>query len=507
MKILLTTLNSKYIHSNLALRYLYAAAGSHRDQMEIDEYTINHSDDYIFTELMRKDSRLFCFSCYIWNIERTLYLAQMLKQARPNVHILLGGPEVSYEDEEYLFRHPYIDFVIQGEGEGAFFSFLEQYAATVPDYEQSPGLLYRSGGLVRRNEPHPPLKFETVPNPYAFLPAEDDKVLYYEASRGCPYKCAYCLSCIDNHVRVLPVERVKEDLKYFIYKRVKQVKFVDRTFNFDERRSLELMRYIVETDNGITNYHFEVCGELLTDEHYAVLASARPGLFRFEIGVQSTNPATLEAIRRRGDIDLIARAIHRIKGIGGVELHLDLIAGLPYEDYHLFRRSFNDVYGLGVDMLQVGFLKLLKGTPLRDEAARYGYVFRQQAPYEVITNSYISADGLVRIKMIEELVDLYHNRGGFEKTLARVLSDSSNAFDFYEAFALWYYDAGHQKRNHRKEDLYRILRAFLLRWAPASAGETLDRTLIADLADATNKDVALRFESEGWELPQRGGVR
>jgi len=292
-------------------------------------------------------------------------------------------------------------------------------------------------------------------------------------------------------------------LKYFVYKRVQQVKFVDRTFNFNEKRSLDIMRFIVESDNGVTNYHLEMCGELLTPAHYALLASARPGLFRFEIGVQSTNPQTLEAIRRRGDINLISEAVAKIHDIGGIELHLDLIAGLPYEDYQLFRKSFNDVYALGADTLQVGFLKLLKGTPLRDDAARYGYIFRQKAPYEVITNSYISADGLVRIKMIEEMVSLYHNRGGFGGVLDYVLR-KGNAFDFYEAFALWYYDQGYQQRNHRKEDLYRILRAFLKVWMPAASGETMDQMLISDLAHATNADVAQRFESEGWTLPVRG---
>ncbi|MDD3289562.1 MAG: radical SAM protein, partial [Eubacteriales bacterium] len=399
MRILLTTLNSKFIHSNLALRYLYSVAGRYRDQMEIDEYTINHTDDYIFTELMRKDSKLYCFSCYIWNIERTLYLAQTLKQAKPNVKILLGGPEVSYEGEEFLFQNPYVDYVIQGEGEGAFSAFLKQYFATMPDYDSVWGLLYRSGAIVRKNKPCPPLKFESVPNPYELLPAEEDKILYYESSRGCPFNCAYCLSCIERQVRALPLERVKEDLKYFIYKRVKQVKFVDRTFNFDARRSLEIMKYLIEKDNGITNYHLELCGELMTEEHFALLSQARPGLFQFEIGVQSTHPSTLNAINRRGNFDKIAETVRRIQAIGGIHLHLDLIAGLPLEDYNLFRHSFNDVYGLQPDALQVGFLKLLKGTPLREDARLYGYVYRQKAPYEVITNSYISADGLVRIKM------------------------------------------------------------------------------------------------------------
>ena len=432
MKILLTTLNSKYIHSNLALRYLYSVAGSYRDQMEIDEYTINHTDDYIFTELMRKDSKLYCFSCYIWNIERILYLARTLKQAKPNVKILLGGPEVSYEGEEYLFQNPCVEYVNQREGEGPFFAFLKQYFSTVLDYDSVWGLLYRADNIVRKNKPCPPLKFESVPNPYEQLPAEEDKILYYESSRGCPFRCAYCLSCIDRQVRALPLDRVREDLKYFIYKRVKQVKFVDRTFNYDAYRSLEIMKYLIEKDNGFTNYHLEICGELLTEEHYRLLEGVRPGLFQFEIGVQSTNPSTLNAINRRGNFEKITEAVQRLRKIGGIHLHLDLIAGLPLEDYSRFRHSFNDVYNLQPDAFQVGFLKLLKGTPLREDAKIYGYVYRQKAPYEVITNSYISADGLVRLKMIADMVDLYYNRGGFKGALHKALSASGNPFDFYE---------------------------------------------------------------------------
>lgn len=500
MKILLTTLNAKYIHSNLALRYLYTVAGRYRDQMEIDEYTINHTDDHIFTELMRKDSKLYCFSCYIWNIERTLYLAQTLKQAKPNVKILLGGPEVSHEGEEFLFEHPFVDFVIQGEGEGPFAAFLKQYFATVPDYNGIWGLMYRAGAIVRRNKPCPPLKFESVPNPYDLLPADEDRILYYESSRGCPFQCAYCLSCIDRQVRALPVERVKDDLKYFIYKRVKQVKFVDRTFNYDARRSLEIMRHLVEKDNGVTNYHLEMCGELLGEEHYELLKQARPGLFQFEIGVQSTNPSTLNAINRRGNFEKIAESVRRIREIGGVHLHLDLIAGLPLEDYSLFRRSFNDVYGLKPDAFQVGFLKLLKGTPLREDAKLYGYVYRQKAPYEVITNSYLSADGMVRIKMIAEMVDLYYNRGGFVRTLDKALACYGNPFDFYEELAQWYYTKGHQRKNHRKEDLYRILRAFLRRWVKADDSPSFDELLEADLAEAINPEVVKRLQKEGWGL-------
>ncbi|HRV33431.1 MAG TPA: DUF4080 domain-containing protein, partial [Anaerovoracaceae bacterium] len=325
-------------------------------------------------------------------------------------------------------------------------------------------------------------------------------ILYYESSRGCPFRCAYCLSCIDRQVRALPLDRVREDLKYFIYKRVKQVKFVDRTFNYDAYRSLEIMKYLIEKDNGFTNYHLEICGELLTEEHYRLLEGVRPGLFQFEIGVQSTNPSTLNAINRRGNFEKITEAVQRLRKIGGIHLHLDLIAGLPLEDYSRFRHSFNDVYNLQPDAFQVGFLKLLKGTPLREDAKIYGYVYRQKAPYEVITNSYISADGLVRLKMIADMVDLYYNRGGFKGTLNKALSASGNPFDFYEELALWYYLKGHQRKNHKKEDLYRILRDFLIQWNGDEENNEFDDLLEADLAQAINPEVVKRLRKEGWAL-------
>lgn len=500
MKILLTTLNTKYVHSNLALRYLYAVAGEYRDHIEIAEYTINHYDDYLFTELMRRDSKLYCFSCYIWNIERILYLAETLKKAKPNIKILLGGPEVSFENEDFLFNHPYIDFVIQGEGEGTFSKFLNQYFSGLPNYESILGLLYRDNSLVKKNGPCPLLKFESVPNPYDVLPAEDDKVLYYESSRGCPFRCAYCLSSINHQIRALSLERVKSDLNYFLYKRVRQVKLVDRTFNFDANRSLEILKHIIQKDNGVTNFHMEMCGELFTDAYYDVLKGARPGLFQFEIGVQSTNQPTLNSINRRGNFSKVEAAVKRMQEIGGIHLHLDLIAGLPLEDYNLFRHSFNDVYNLKPDAFQVGFLKLLKGTQLREEAKLYGYIYRSKAPYEVITNSYISADGLVRIKMIADMVDLYYNRNGFRHTLDAVLKYYENAFDFYEELGVWYYGRGHQKKSHGKEDQYRILRSFLRRLGKDGGEYLFDSVLKEDMAEYLTPEVIKNFEKKGWIL-------
>ena len=515
MKLLLTTLNAKYVHSNLALKYLYAAAVEKRVPAELREFTINNDDDYIFCELIRGDYELVCFSCYVWNIERTLYLAENLKKARPETKILLGGPEVSFDVERILWEHPFVDFLIAGEGERVFSLLLEELALgersqTEPDLRGIPGLAFRREERIRANPPAAPEAFERIPFPYHTLPCEDDKVAYYESVRGCPFRCAYCLSSVDKTIRALPMSRVRTDLSYFIYKRVKQVKFIDRTFNYDPRRCAEIMEYLVTNDNGVTNFHFEVCGDLIDETMLELLSRARPGLFQLEIGVQSTNPATLESIRRSCDFPRLAKNVERIRNFGGVHLHLDLIAGLPYEDYLTFKKSFNDVYRLRPHDLQLGFLKLLPGTPLRDMTAEYRYVFRRQAPYEVISNAFLSADGLVRLKMVENVLDLYYNRGGFEETVERaacVLWETP--FDFYQDLANYYYVSGHQHRSHRKEDLYRILYAFF-HWRNGKTEELEDHPgrretivfelLERDLKRTMNPDAVKKFEKKGWEL-------
>ncbi len=503
MKILLTTLNSKYIHSNLALRYLYASAETSRHAIDIQEFTINNEEDYIFTELLRRNYDVICFSCYIWNVEKILYLAENLKKARPETRVLLGGPEVSYDVVPFMSRHKFIDFIIAGEGEATFSELAEELLSDMPEFERIRGLTYRQEGKIFVNPPAPPISFELIPFPYLNLVCESDKIMYYESSRGCPFQCEYCLSSLERKVRTLSMERVKSDLSYFIYKNVKQVKFIDRTFNWDKKRCYEIMNYLILSDNGITNFHFELCGDLIDENLLQLLSVVRSGLFQFEIGIQSTNDKTLRACNRNSNFQKLSENVKQLRAFDNIHLHLDLIAGLPYEDYLSFRKSFNDVYALKGHALQLGFLKLLKGAPIREQVEEHGYIYRSKAPYEVIANKYIPASDLIRLKKIENLLDLYYNRRGFRQTLDFAIENlAETPFDFYEELADYYYLKGFQHRSHKKEDVYRI---FLLyagwkeRFFP-NIQDKIKELLLLDMKETLNPDAIKKFERKGWEI-------
>lgn len=505
MKVLLTTLNSKYIHSNLALRYLYAVACDVTDNLCLREFTINNDDDYIFGEIILGEYEIICFSCYIWNIERILNLSGIIKKAKPQTVIVLGGPEAAYSAAEILNDNPAIDFIISGEGETAFPELLRVLTDNriKRPIEEIKGLVYRESAAIHANAPASAVDFRLVPFPYRTLAVEADKIIYYESSRGCPFNCSYCMSSLDKGIRALPMERVKQDLSYFIHKKFKQVKFVDRTFNYDKDRATEIFEFIIANDNGITNFHFEICGELMNEEMLSLLERVRPGLFQFEIGVQSTNQRTLKAINRTGDFSILSANVRRLKDSGNFHLHLDLIAGLPYEDYNSFRQSFNDVYNLHPDQLQLGFLKLLPGTQIREKAEEYSYVYREKAPYEVISNRFISAHGFVRLKMIEKVLNLYYNRDGFSGILEFSIRElGKEAFDFYEEFANFYYLKGFQHKSHKKEDLYRIIRLYGW-WKDRSLpgiGGRMEEMIIRDMNRSLNPDAVKKFFKKGWAL-------
>lgn len=503
MKILLTTLNSRYVHSNLALKYLYSSAEQCRNSIDILEFTINNEEDYIYTELLRKSYDVICFSCYIWNVDKTLCLAENLKKARPELKILLGGPEVSFDVIAFMSQHKFVDFIISGEGEAPFSELAETLLSDTREFEKIRGLTYRMDGKIYVNPPAPPLHFESIPFPYLSLVCEEDKIMYYESSRGCPFQCSYCLSSVDRRVRTLSLERVKSDLSYFIYKKVKQVKFIDRTFNWDKKRCFEIMKYLIASDNGETNFHFELCGDLLDEELLQLLKTARPGLFQFEIGVQSTNESALRACSRKSDFPRLAYNVRQLVEMGNIHIHLDLIAGLPHEDYESFRKSFNDVYRLRGHNLQLGFLKLIKGAPIREQIEEHNYVYRAQPPYEIISNQYISALSLIRLKKIENLLELYYNRGGFRRTLDFAITNlAETPFDFYEELADYFYLKGFQHKSHKKEDLYRI---FLLyagwkeRFTP-NIKECIKELLLLDMKDTLNPEAVKKFERKGWEI-------
>ncbi|MDD7602534.1 MAG: DUF4080 domain-containing protein [Firmicutes bacterium] len=510
MKILLTSLNSKYVHSNLALKYLYTVTAGKYSDVEVREFTINQDLTDIYTELVRANYDMVCFSCYIWNIEKIKELASDLKKARPEMRICLGGPEISADSVDFAVKHPWADYILRGEGEYPFYRLCqvlhqegerdEELLKTVP------GLLYRGkDGKIYVNSPMEPMDFNEIPFPYSILDCRPDQVVYYESVRGCPFRCSYCLSSVDKTLRPLAMDRVKADLRYFLFKKVMQVKFIDRTFNYDRDRAREIFRYLMENDNGVTNFHFELCGDLLDRETLDLLRSARKGLFQFEIGIQSANPQTLAAVNRKENIYPILYNVEQLMKMGNIHIHVDLIAGLPYEDYMLFGRSFNKIYRLGADMLQLGFLKVLPGTPLAEQAEDFGIVSRDRAPYEVILTSWLSAEELVRLHMIEHMVDLYYNRGGFSETLAFLISEQEeNAFGLYEKLADFYYSLGFQNRSRKKEDQYRILRRFILEspdlHLKPDAEEKALRLVSEDLERWFNEDEQKRFYKKGWEV-------
>lgn len=501
MKLLLTTLNTKYAHSNLALKYLFASAAEYQKHIHIFEFTINHSEDYVFMEILSGEYDIVCFSCYIWNVEKILVLSENLKMARPDLQILLGGPEVSFDPIPFLSNHKFVDYILTGEGEISFPQFVGEMLSEEPKPEKIRGLVYRMEGKIYVNPPALEMSMEAVPFPYQEYACERDKILYYESSRGCPYRCSYCLSALDKTVRALPLDRVKSELDYFIRQKVKQVKFVDRTFNWDLARAKEILRYLIQQDNGVTNFHFELAGDLMDEEWFWLLKKIRPGLFQFEIGVQSTNQQALAACNRKTNFSRLTMNVKKLMSLGNLHLHLDLIAGLPHEGYSSFRQSFNDVYRLGAHHLQLGFLKLLKGSPIREQTEVHGYVYRENAPYEVIANRYLSAEALVRLKRIENVLELYHNRGGFSRTIAFAVANlAETPFDFYEELSSFYYLKGFQHKAHKKEDLYRIFLAYGLwkdRFVP-DIKEKMTELLTADMEATLNQDAVKKFNRKGW---------
>lgn len=503
MKILLTTLNSKFIHSNLALKYLYSVVAPAYFDVEVKEFTINNDPAYVYGEILRGHYDMVCFSCYIWNVEQTIKICKKIKKASPDTIILFGGPEVSYDYVTFLRENNFVDILIRGEGEYPFYRICKAMLTGDKDISQIPGVAYRSNGKIYVNPDQELADFEKIPFPYKTMDVEDDKIIYYESSRGCPFRCSYCLSSIDKTIRALPVERVRSDLGYFLYKGVKQIKFIDRTFNYSADRAYQIFKYLIENDNGKTNFHMEMCGDLIDQKTLDLLATARKGLFQFEIGIQTINPMALSAVNRKDNVYPVLYNIEKLLKMGNIHIHVDLIAGLPYEGYESFGRSFNKVYGLGADNLQLGFLKLLKGTKIRNEAELFDYKYCDYAPYEVISNKFISAGELVRLKMIENVLDLYKNRGGFDHTLDYFIKDKAmEPFNFYEMLADFYYDKGFQHVSHKKENLYRIM----LKMAKERYGDnpqevdTIQKLLKEDMDETLNFDAVKRFIKKGWEI-------
>lgn len=457
MKFLLVALNAKYIHSNPALYSLRAYAGEQlQEHVEIAEYTINNSLTDILADIYKRKPEVIGLSCYIWNIEMMLELVKELSKLLPDVPIWLGGPEVTYDAPKLLAKYPQITGVMIGEGEETFRELLEYYVNREGDLQRIPGLCLPGGYTTPREL----TDISTLPFLYEDLEAFENKIIYYESSRGCPFRCSYCLSSIDKKVRLRDLETVKKELQFFLDHKVKQVKFVDRTFNCNHNHALSIWRYILKNDNGVTNFHFEIAADLLKEEELDLLGQMRPGLVQLEIGVQSTNPRTLEAIHRVMDVEKLEQVVARINAGQNVHQHLDLIAGLPFEDYESFGRSFNQVYAMKPEQLQLGFLKVLKGSEMCERAQEYGIVYTDKAPYEVLFTKWLSFEEVLRLKRIEEMVELYYNSNQFVHTLQFLVQAFDTPFQMYEALADFFERKGYFVNSPARSYRYQVLLEF-----------------------------------------------
>ncbi|MFH5825672.1 B12-binding domain-containing radical SAM protein [Clostridium perfringens] len=459
MKILLTAINSKYIHSNLAVRYLKAFTKDLDFQGDIKEFSINDRVENILEGIIEEKPDVVAFSCYIWNMEFVNRLAELIKLVDPNIEILYGGPEVSYEGKEFLENHEG-EYVIVGEGEKTFREFV-LYKLGEGKIEDIKGLNYKRDEKVFENPKRPEMDMNELVFPYTYEEDINNKIVYYEASRGCPFKCKYCLSSVMHGVRFLDVERVKKELKYFMERGLKLVKFVDRTFNCNREYTVELLKYLSEQDTE-TRFHFEVAADLLTEEQIEILNNAPKGRFQLEVGVQTTNNEVLHNINRYITYENIKEKVLKVAAGKNVMQHLDLIAGLPGEDLESFKKSFNDVHAIRPDEIQLGFLKLLKGSSMREEAEKWGIVYSPYAPYEIIRSKDISYEELLLLKKVEAMVDKYYNSCKFNNVIKFFLNIYEKPFDFYYDLAMFFEEKGNFKRSIGNVEYYKILLDFYL---------------------------------------------
>ncbi len=463
-KVILAALNAKYIHSNLALRYLSRFQENDKKyNIKKMEFTINQRMEFIVEELFREQPDVILFSCYIWNVEQLKQLCPILKKILPDCVIGFGGPEVSYESETFLRENPEVDLVMRGEGELVFSMLLQYWNEGIPSSLQEIGsLTFRQGERIISTPQQMSLDLALLPFPYEedFSDVEN-QIIYYESSRGCPYQCGYCLSSVEQGVRFVPLKKVLPDLQRFLDQKVRQVKFIDRTFNCRKSHAMEIWKYLHKHDNGITNFHFEITADLIDQEMIDFLKTVRKGLFQFEIGVQSTNPQTIHVINRNVDFEKLSAVVKQIKEGDNIHQHLDLIAGLPYEDYVSFGHSFNDVYALQPEQLQLGFLKVLKGSMLYQLRQDFSIIYQDRAPYEVLTTHVLPYEDTLRLKYIEEMVETYYNSGKFQHTLAYIVSLYESPFDFYEKLSVYWVEQNYHYQSLSKLGLCDVLWQFI----------------------------------------------
>ncbi len=482
MKILLAAVNAKYIHSNLGVYSLKAWADRRKAEghlpgtdIHIGEYTINHQTDKILQDIYRRKPDLVGFSCYIWNIQHVRQLVRNLAKVLPETSIWLGGPEVSYDARKVLEEEPAVTGVMVGEGEETFGELAEYYDCMERTgqgtLESIGGLVFRNReGRIRTSSQRPLLSMDSIPFPYGSLEGLDNRIIYYESSRGCPYSCTYCLSGESRAVRFRSLSLVKEELSFFLENKVPQVKLVDRTFNCNKNHAMEIWRYLLEHDNGVTNFHFEISADLIGGEQLDILRQMRPGLIQLEIGVQTVNQETIREIHRKMDLERLEQAVGQIKGFGNIHQHLDLIAGLPHENFDSFCRSFDRVYNMRPDQLQLGFLKVLKGSYMAEMTEEYGLICREEPPYEVMSTRWLDYGQVLRLKAVEEMVEVYYNSGQFQHTLREMDKHWESPFAMFEALGEYYERRDLNRVSHNRLARYEFLYDFLAEREPGRMG-------------------------------------
>ena len=481
MKILLAACNAKYIHSNLAVYDLQAYALEYADHIVLKEYTINQLKDDIMRDIYLEHPDVVCVSCYIWNLSFVKELMADLTKILPDVDFWAGGPEVSYDAEKFLTENQEFKGVMVGEGEETFKELAGYYIEKNPqNLKNMTGICYRDGDQIIHNGWRQIMDLSRIPFIYKDLSDFKNRIIYYESSRGCPFSCSYCLSSIDKKLRFRDTEMVKKELQFFIDNKVPQVKFVDRTFNCKHDHAMAIWKYINEHDNGVTNFHFEISADLLREEELQEMSTMRPGLIQLEIGVQSTNLDTIKAIHRTMDFEKLKGIVDRIHSFGNIHQHLDLIAGLPYEDYDSFRHSFNDVYALKPQQLQLGFLKVLKGSHMMEMCQEYGIVYKTREPYEVLSTKWLDYDHVLKLKTVENMVEVYYNSGQFQNTLEYLEGFFPDAFSIYERLGNFYMEKGYGDISHTRMRRYEILLEFLENVPEISMDQVKDQ-MIYDL--------------------------
>ena len=482
MKVLLTAVNAKYIHSNPAVyslqKFVTAYAPEYGRNVELAEFTINHYADDILQEIYRRRPDVVAFSCYIWNLQMIERVLEDLPKVLPEVQIWAGGPEVSYDAPDFLKKHDCMTGVMMGEGEETFLELMEYWHGK-KKLNEIPGITWRDGeGEIKVQPGRPLLDMNRIPFLYDELNDFEHRIIYYESSRGCPFSCSYCLSSIDKSVRFRDAQTVVKELQFFLDRKVPQVKFVDRTFNCRHSHALTIWNYIREHDNGITNFHFEIAADLLNEEELALLNTMRPGLVQLEIGVQSTNQKTIEAIDRVMDFSHLCSVVKRVQSGHNIHQHLDLIAGLPWENFDSFRQSFNDVYHLYPDQLQLGFLKVLKGSRMQEKAEEYGIVYHSDPVYEVFYTNWISYQEILELKQIEDMVEVYYNSGQFPNTIRHLEKEFCDPFTMYQQLAAFYGQQGWWGQSHSRMQRFEMLREFI---HSVSENRIYDELLLLDL--------------------------